>query len=110
MLLISFRIYSIPKKKIGRKLFTPQYDDNLVDDTIDVRKTIRKKSEENVLQNIEIPRFTHKLFDSKKFGSPCTTPKTKVDEKKDEFKTPLNKPLTERNEQFGNFFSIIYLF
>lgn len=54
---------------------------------------------------IEIPRFTHKLFDGKKFGSPSQnkTPISKVDLRKDDLKTPVtSKILTERKTPFGS--------
>lgn len=98
-----------PKKK-GRKLFTRQYDEIEEEDTQyeSEPKSLKKPVEEPIL-DIEIPRFTHKLFDSKRFGSPTLnkTPVSKTDIKIDEFKTPIiSKILAERKTPFGiNIFS-----
>lgn len=77
-----------PKKKLGRKLFTPQYDDI---DEISPEKpeTVRKRIPQSTLidTDIEIPRFTQtKLFDSKTFGSPSLN-------KTPEFRAPQSKPI-----------------
>lgn len=66
---------------------------------------MKKKPIDEPSLNIEIPRFTHKLFDSKKFGSPLInkTPNAKIDFKKDDLKTPTTtKTLAERNTPFGS--------
>lgn len=77
-----------PKKKLGRKLFTPQYDD--IDDiSPEKTETVRKKIPPSTLidTDIEIPRFTQtKLFDSKTFGSPSLN-------RTPDFKTPRSKPI-----------------
>lgn len=100
-----------PKKK-GRKLFTQQYDE--IEEEEDTQyesepKSVKKKPAEEPSLDIEIPRFTHKLFDSKRFGSPTLnkTPVSKTDIKIDEFKTPIiSKILAERKTPFGiNIFS-----
>lgn len=77
-----------PKKKLGRKLFTPQYDD--IDEiSPEKTETVRKKIPQSTLidTDIEIPRFTQtKLFDSKTFGSPSLN-------RTPDFKTPRSKPI-----------------
>lgn len=95
-----------PKKKTGRKLFTQQYDETEEDtqDEPQTPKSVKKKPEDEPILDIEIPRFTHKLFDSKRFGSPSLnkTPTSKTDIKIDEFKTPtISKILAERKTPFG---------
>ncbi|XP_031622795.1 titin-like [Contarinia nasturtii] len=83
-----------PKKKIGRKLFTHNYDDIDEEPTIESEpRSIRKKPLEEPSLNIEIPRFTHKLFDSKTFGSPSINKTPKTDLKKDEPKTPVSSKI-----------------
>lgn len=95
---------SKPKKKTGRKLFTQNYDDIEEETIFDVEpKSVKKKPVEELI--IEIPRFTHKLFDGKKFGSPSQnkTPISKVDLRKDDLKTPAtSKILAERKTPFGS--------
>lgn len=95
-----------PKKKMGRKLFTQQYDDAEEDTEYEPQtpKSVKKKPAEEPSLDIEIPRFTHKLFDSKRFGSPSLnkTPTSKTDIRVDEFKTPnITKILAERKTPFG---------
>lgn len=98
---------SKPKKKTGRKLFTQQYNES--DDDNDTfyeaePRSVKKKPIEEPSLDIEIPRFTHKLFDSKQFGSPSLnkTPASKCNVKFDEFKTPtISKILAERQTPFG---------
>lgn len=98
-----------PKKKTGRKLFTHKYDDlDEVDETNyeSEPKSVKKKPVEEADLIVEIPKFTHKLFDSKIFGSPSTTrtPTGKNDIKIDEFKTPsISRILAERKTPFGMF-------
>lgn len=99
-----------PKKKTGRRLFTHKYDDLDEEDETNYEtepKSIKKKPVEEVELNVEIPRFTHKLFDSKNFGSPSSTPKTpaiKRDMKIDEFKTPsISRILADRKTPFSMF-------
>lgn len=98
-------IHRKPKRKIGRKLFTQQYDDIEEETTFESEpKSVKKKQADEISLNIEIPRFTHKLFDSKKFGSPSInkTPNTKNDLIKDDLKTPTtSRILTERKTPFG---------
>lgn len=112
MKLKSFWILSFrkPKKKTGRKLFTHKYDDlDEVDETnyeSETPKSVKKKPVEEADLIVEIPRFTHKLFDSKNFGSPSTstqkTPAGKNDINIDEFKTPnISRILAERKTPFG---------
>lgn len=77
-----------PKKKLGRKLFTPRYDD-IEDISPEKTETVRKKIPQSTLidTDIEIPRFTQtKLFDSKTFGSPSLN-------RTPDFKTPRSKPI-----------------
>lgn len=98
------RLLRKPKKKTGRKLFTQQYDEN--DDTQyeSEPKSVKKKPMDEASLDIEIPRFTHKLFDSKRFGSPSSykTPTKAHDINIDEFKTPtISKILAERKTPFG---------
>lgn len=105
-----------PKKKTGRKLFTHQYDDVELEHTIDPEpKSVKKRPIDEKIEDsldIEIPRFTHKLFDSKKFGSPSInkTPNLKGEAKKDEFKTPTSNILKERQTPFGNYQSKEFIF
>lgn len=96
-----------PKKKTGRKLFTHQYDDIELETTMESEpKSVKKKPINEASLDIEIPRFTHKLFDSKRFGSPSMnkTPNSKGEAKRDEFKTPTSHILAERKQTpFGMF-------
>ena len=98
-------------------MFTQNYDD-IAEESTDFDpepKSVKKKPIEEPSLNIEIPRFTHKLFDSKKFGSPSQnkTPNSKIDFRKDDFKTPTTaKILAERKTPFGKllYLSIFFLF
>lgn len=94
-----------PKKKTGRKLFTHQYDDDIdLETKIDSEpKPVKKITVDDVSLDVEIPRFTHKLFDSKKFGSPSInkTPNLKNEVKRTDFKTPTSHILAERQTPFG---------
>lgn len=60
-----------------------------------------KTENDEVHLKVPIPMFnllTHKLFDSKGFGSqtPKLTPRSKLGMKVDDFKTPINKPPNDR--------------
>lgn len=95
-----------PKKKVGRKLFTQNYDDIEEEPTESEPKSVKKKPIDDSILDVEIPRFRHKLFDSKKFGSPTLnkTPNTKGDINIDEFKTPnISRILAERKTPFGEY-------
>lgn len=96
-----------PKKKTGRRLFTHKYDEADEENETNYEsepKSVKKKPADEVDLIVEIPRFTHKLFDSKTFGSPSTTktPNVKNDGKIDEFKTPsISRILAERKTPFS---------
>lgn len=94
------------KKKTGRKLFTQNYDDIDEETTFESEpKTVKKKTTEEPRLNIEIPRFTHKLFDSKQFGSPSHNKTPKSDLRRGD----LKKVLTERKTPFaGKLFYVIF--
>lgn len=88
-------------------MFTHKYDSGDDEDETNYDsepKSARKKPVEEDDLIVEIPRFTHKLFDSKNFGSPSTskTPNVKNDIKIDEFKTPsISRILAERKTPFS---------
>lgn len=103
-------IHRKPKKKTGRKLFTQKYDEE-EDETNHEKepKSVKKKPIKETDLIVEIPRFTHKLFDPKNFGTPSSikTPNLKNDIKIDEFKTPgISRILAERKTPFGMYITI----
>lgn len=89
-------------------MFTLNYDD-IEEDPVEIEpKSAKKEPNHESILDIEIPRFRHKLFDSKKFGSPTLnkTPTSKGDINIDEFKTPtISRILAERKTPFGEFAS-----
>lgn len=95
-------------------MFTQQYDDIEEETVFDSEpKTVKKKPVEEKNLDIEIPRFTHKLFDSKTFGSPSIskTPNMKGEVRNVDLKTPqtTSKILADRKTPFGKAFIMLQM-